>query len=179
MAGARWTEEDDAYLSFHWGTTNPKAIAKALGRTHSAIFQRARTIGLGPANRGTMSIRAFAEYSGFSPWKIRHALQMLGRNVRHVWRTTPGGGAKSRITDVDLDLQEELLDLLLNHPTGRLYEDRPGAGKSTQGKWGVGRKPEACVICGTPDNPHYAKGKCTKCYDRLRAEKRKKTDVGT
>lgn len=171
----RWTEKDDAYLEFNWGALSPSVIAKELGRTHSAVYQKARDRGLGPAHRGTMTIGEFAEYSGYSVSKIKHALSAMGRNIQHAWRSTPGGGrGKSRYTTIDIELQEELLSFLLSQPTCRIYDDAPGSPRTTRGKWGVGRKPPVCVVCGTADHPHYARGKCVKCYERLRAAERKK-----
>jgi hypothetical protein len=41
-----WSAEEEGYLKEHYPTTSTAALAKKLGRTNDAVFQRARILGL-------------------------------------------------------------------------------------------------------------------------------------
>lgn len=46
MRGQQWTEQEDAILRKEWPNKSAKQIARLIGRTDSAIKQKAAAIGL-------------------------------------------------------------------------------------------------------------------------------------
>lgn len=171
-----WTEQEIKYLEYHWGEVTLAALAKALHRTEFGITKKARELDLGRANRGTVSLRRFAQISGFSTLKIRQAATALGMRLRGAQRTEPArhGNTRERMMTLDIseEQQEELLAYMLANP-----HVRKTTGKRTvKGAWGMGQKPAACLMCNKNDRPHYAKGLCTPCYNaRLKEQKQVET----
>lgn len=160
----RWTVADDDKLQFWWGYFSLRTIAMRLDRTPWAIAQRARMLKLGPFSKGlgVSSMRAFERFSGFSILKIRAAAQALSITINRMQVSDPAHGRPKRQFAITEDQQAALLKHMLEHPL--YYKNLPGAGKTTKGVWGIGRKPSACVRCGRNDRPHFAKGKCNSCY---------------
>jgi hypothetical protein len=156
-----WTAKEESYLQYNWGELSIKKMAEALGRTEWAVATHAVTMRLGPYSRGTMSLREVAEFTGFSVTKVRHAIKKLGLRPRYAWSSEPGQRKLAEYA-IDDEVAEQLSDFMEKTPLIRL--DNVGAARTTAGMWGVGKKPAACVRCGTSDRPHYAKGHCRSCY---------------
>lgn len=172
--GRPWTKEEDHLLEFFWGSHNVTWIAKRIKRTPWSITHRALDLKLGPFERGTISMRKFCQRSGFLQHQVLRAARHL--NI-HVFRATPGSPIKSRPQRryaIDDDQQELLLSKLLEltRVSSHVYEDKLGAPRTTKGRWGVGKKPAACTVCGTAERPHFAKDKCASCYNRKYKKRR-------
>lgn len=173
-ANCVWTDEELKTLRWSWGYASLKVLSHRLDRSPHSIRKKAADLGLGlPSDRG-MSLAEFSKYSGFSNWKIRQAAEKLGETLPTAYSADPGRGntGKANKYAIDVDLQDKLLKVMLENEL--IFSDHKGAGKSTGGKWGVGRKPDACIECGTSERPHFAKGKCRSCYNRQFKKKRKK-----
>lgn len=161
-----WIETEDHQLQFYWGVKRVEWIAKKLERSPWGVVHRARALNLGPFERGNISMRRFAEISGFAQAAILRAARRAGIALH---RATPGTTLTPRphrrwaITD---DQQEALIEELFRSSSTHVYADDVGAARSTKGKWGVGKKPKECLRCGTSERPHCARGLCTSCYNR-------------
>ncbi len=57
----------------------------------------------------------------------------------------------------DDDDMDAIVVELNGTPSGRVMSSRSG-------EWGTGRKPIACLACGTDERPHFARGMCRRCY---------------
>jgi hypothetical protein len=64
-----------------------------------------------------------------------------------------------------MDQEGRIIAYLREHGRGKIFSHR--GVRSPRGMWGVGRKPDACLTCKRTDKPHYAKGHCKPCYNRL------------
>jgi biotin operon repressor len=176
-AGRRWTKDEDRAIEWNWGSLSVFDIAKKLGRTPHAIQQRAqKVLEMGPASRGTWSVRALSRHSGFSEAKVENAIQKLGMHVTWALRTDPRNkNKKIKRRAITEEQAEDLIQYMLEQPY--VWTDAPGASRSTKGAWGVGKKPACCVKCGSAERRHVAKGLCLRCYQgkfrRTQAEKKK------
>lgn len=59
----------------------------------------------------------------------------------------------------------ELLDI---HEHGRLHAPAAQAAKRANWKFEWSYHHAACIECGTTEDPHYATGRCKRCYGRVR-----------
>lgn len=160
----RWTEEEEKKLAFFWGTRSLRELAEQFDRTPYAVSEKARSMELGPMGRGTLSLREFVRITGYSESAIRTAMRRLGINLVRARGSEPKQKNRVERYAIDIDAQETVISFLAAHGERPLHRDLPGAKRTTLGRWGVGRKPERCDICGTTERPHYAKGKCKPCY---------------
>ena len=166
-----WSPLDTDKLHFWWGVFSIQTIGKWLGRTAASISEKARQLRLGAFARGTMSMRRFERMSGYSRSRIMASAELLGIRLPRIGVGMPRRPSARRAYGITEEQQEQLLQHFTEHP-GYLYPNLPGAGKSTQGIWGIGRKPPQCIICGKNNKPHYAKGRCSGCYQVLMRERR-------
>jgi len=161
--GRHWTETEDKKLFIEWSNLSVFAIAKKLQRTPWGIAQRARALKLGPFSHGNgISMREFERYSGFSSMKIKAAVKALGLQLPRIIPSDPAHKSPLRRFMIDEDHQDALLKHMLDNPL--YFMNEPGAGKTTKGVWGIGRKAPRCKICKRNDIPHFAKDKCKRCY---------------
>lgn len=166
-----WTEKELACLHFHWGALPLPEIAKRLNRTPLGVEKKARDIGLGIPRQGLMTLREFEKHSGFSIPKIRAAMRILG--IRAMRRYSACVGAqRSSAYALTEEERERLLAFMLKTP--HAFRNMRGSGKTEAGVWGVGRKPHACLRCGTHERPHCAKGLCKPCYSSENKAKQKR-----
>lgn len=166
-----WTELETDKLIFWWGTFSLTVIAKRLGRTRYAVSEKARTMKLGPFSQETVSMREFVRLSGYDDSRVFASAEALGIKLKRIEVGKPGAPRPKRAWGITPEQQEKLLAHFAEHP-GIFYPNKPGSGKTTQGVWGIGRKPPACLRCQKTDDPHYSKGLCEKCYQRtLRGKK--------
>lgn len=165
--GFRWTAEEDRYIRNHWGHFTLNMMVRDLGRSHRAIYERAQLLDL-KVEREDMSLSAFAKYSGFDRSKVQNAAEVLGLKLRRgkrvrKWKRSASRStatsAKSNRWFVPIDIQDELLAFLLENAEKRIQVKR--------GRWGAGALPKRCEGCQTRSRPHYGKGHCRRCYDRL------------
>jgi hypothetical protein len=162
-----WTPEDEQRLSWDWGAHPLSSLAERFGRTPMAIWRKADAMGLGRANRGHMTVSAFARYTGFTPAKIRKSAKALRINLRRGLASEPGAERdRTRDIMVDDEQQEKLIEFMMAHPFVFANEG-PGAKMTRQGVWGIGKKPAACLRCQKTSKPHFARGYCKSCYTKI------------
>lgn len=171
--GKKWSPGEEKYLSFFWGVRSMSRICSELGRTPYSVLHKVRLMSLGSPARGTWSIRSVEKFSGFSQDKICNAIKKLGMIVAkpYAGNTAVRGKktmARKGLTDEQVD---ELVQYMLKH--SYVYSDEAGRKRTTKGTWGVGCKPESCVLCHKTDNPHYGKGKCRRCYNKEQLRNRR------
>lgn len=158
-----WTFKERVYLEFYWGLYSLERLARDLGRTTWGIAEQAVKLKLGPFSKNHLSINEFSRISGFSNTKIMRTARHLGMQLARVRLSTPMQPRKKRRYALTEKQQQRLLEVMLAREY--IYEDLPGNARTTQGRWGVGKKPERCVKCGQNEKSHYAKGMCRICYN--------------
>lgn len=151
-----WTDDEDRILVVNWGATLLR-LAKLLNRSPDAIRARAEELALGsPARaRDAITLRRFAELSGFSVTKIRNAAAELGMRLAHApaGRIRDRGRGYAKTIAITPNQAERLLQrMLAGGFIGRTKD------------WGKNGHPAACVACQRTDRPHKARGKCSRCY---------------
>lgn len=163
-----WSEEDEKRLSWDWGTIPLTKLAVQFKRTPMAVWRKADAMGLGRANRGGMSLTEFARYSGFSPEKIKKSARALGINLHRGLASEPGA-KRDRVRDfvINDDQHEPLIEFMMKFPFVFANEG-PDARMTRAGVWGIGKKPPQCLRCGRSDKPHYCKGYCKSCYNKVK-----------
>jgi hypothetical protein len=159
-----WTEDEDHRLMSWWGAYTVETIAKRLGRTPKGVIDRAKLLGLGAPSRGTWTMQALVAHLGYCDRAIKTAAKRAGVSMdRRAFTTTlgPDGHHARRATRYSLDDDEvdRIIAELQAAPRSRVLA-------SLAGEWGVGRKPAACLDCGTDERPHFARGLCRRCYSR-------------
>jgi hypothetical protein len=164
----RWIEEEDRYLRNYWGMFTLNRMSEDLSRSSRAIYERALALDL-TLERDDMSLHAFARYVGFDREKVLNAAELLGIKLRYgkrvrKWDRSPtrksAKSAKTSRVFVPAFDQPQLIKFLLENANTRLQVKR--------GRWGSGRLPRGCLGCETKERPHYAKGRCKRCYDAAR-----------
>jgi hypothetical protein len=77
-----WTYRDDDHLRISWGPHPIRAIAKTLGRTEQAVYQRAKELGLGlGVPQGFETLTHAAERTGFATSQLRVILRAGGVRI--------------------------------------------------------------------------------------------------
>lgn len=173
-----WSEEDVVELRRLWGGRDLLTIARRLGRTPNAVAMKAKKLKLGLPHRVTgPTIGELVRESGWSRNKLVAAIADLGIELKEVQSRSDPRAKRGRRKVVPLKDVSRLLEHVEERP--RIFRDAPGSGRTTRGAWGVGKKPAKCLGCGTTKRPHYAKGRCGRCYDRgiQRARLRRGADV--
>lgn len=169
----RWSAQETERLRHLWVAQPPDRLASLLGRSEDSVVCKARSMGLGNSEARLKTLRAIERETGYSYERLRSALRKL-------W---PGGGIKAvRLSTykrlsmestkrspwrwaLDEIQEQRLLEFLKARPDGEpIFRDLKGAGRTTKGVWGVGRKPKECRVCASDLKPHYAKGLCGPCY---------------
>lgn len=172
----RWSPEDKKKLEWLWGEETLTVIATQLGRTPMAVWRQADSMGLGRANRGNMSLNAFAKHTGFAPAKIRKSARTMRMNLHRGLASEPGAKRdRTRDIIIDLEQQEKLLEFMLKHPFV-FKNEGPDARMTRAGVWGIGRKPSACRRCSSTTKAHFSKGYCKPCYNTLYRQRKRKMD---
>lgn len=143
-------------------------IAKKFNRTPIAIERKARKLKLGKPSIDSMTLGEFARHSGFSEEKIQFAMKILGIKIRRRFATY-SKTKYSKAYAITASDRAQILEFMLNNKIA--YRNKPGDKKTQAGVWGIGTKPESCLICNENAIPHYARGMCRRCY----MKERKKT----
>jgi len=170
-----WTQEELSYLVREWGHLSLKELCKRIPRPIRAIQAKACELGLGPGNRGLITVFHIEREYGYDRERIHKAMEHLGiKLTKGLTRSTSSRkhGQRGYIPDSRV---EDLLSFLASYPDGkRLYHL---TGKRTPaGVWGVGIKPPACLGCNRTDRPHAYKGMCARCHTK--AYKARKAGTG-
>ena len=161
----RWRPSEDRLLVACWGDEDIEHLARRLRRTARAVSARALLLRLGPPSRETKTVDAIVRESGYSHSRIFGAVVRLGIVLERARRQDPRQPERVDRWAVTDEQERSILSFLAGVPDGRrLYTNR---GQRTQaGVWGVGRKPAACLGCGTTERPHRANGRCRACSAR-------------
>lgn len=168
MRPRAWTKGRDDALARAWAKGGAAEAARALGLAPKTCADRARAIGLPDPAAGCVSLSALARALGYSYAKVAHAARALGLELQRCPDRWGGSHAVGRSprgkAAVTPEQQAQIADLLARAP--RLYAE--GQGRASEaGRWGVGRKPPACLGHGDADRPHAAGGYCKPCYNEL------------
>lgn len=162
-----WTDEDDHILRAMWSAYTVETIAKRLGRTPKGVICHAQALDLGAPSRGSWTMQALVAHLGYCDRAIKNAARRAGVALdRRAFTTTllANGHHARRATRFALDDDE--VELIISElqaaPHSRVFA-------SLVGEWGTGRKPAACLDCGTSERPHFARGLCRRCYSRALA----------
>jgi hypothetical protein len=163
-----WTEaEDNAVLVLFADGAVPaylvRSLAQKLDRTYLAVKLRALKLGCDGIDQFPyVSVQSLARETGYSPSRIKIAIERLGIALRAYGGKRKDGTPrvlsipKTRIPDILAECQKA--------PDGGLLN------ASKHGEWGKRGKfrmnPEACLDCGRNDKAHYSKGFCHACYSR-------------
>lgn len=174
-AGRRWTAHDDAQLRRGWGETTLRRLGIRLARTLVAVLTRARRLGLGRARQGRRSVQELARESGYGAATLVRAARLAGlvlpRAPRSAKSSRTRSGAlrrPSRTRALDDALCDQILAVLAAKPDGaRLPMNGPRL--TAAAAWGTGGKPAGCLGCGAAARPHYARGRCNRCWQAARA----------
>lgn len=172
-----WTGIEDDILRFGWGYTPLPKLAEKLGRSPGALRERSRVLRLPPPSAATFSLRGLSEKLGYSTTAVRHALVCLGVYIHRIEPLEPKqrlkspstrrrGTSKFALTEEDA---ERIAAYLASTRDGARYA--PNGSRSDKGIWSVGKKPAACLLCGSSAARHYSKGHCKPCYMRLRRQR--------
>lgn len=167
-----WSAEDERRLAFDWGVFRIETIAHRLGRTRDAVIQRAAKLQLGPASRGTTTLKAISDSTGYDRKQVRSAARALGIHIGRRVTKNIAKVEKKRFTSIDEDQAERIIAFLKARPDGTPIRFETKGAWGEKGRGGV-LKPTHCVVCGKNDRPHWAKGKCHACYERARAQRKR------
>jgi len=168
-----WSDVEVDKLSFWWGVFSIQTIAKRLGRTPAGVSEKARKTKLGAFAQDTISMREFVRLSGYEDSRILASAEAIGIKLQRIGVGNPKRPKAKRAYAITEEQQEKLLAHFAEHPN-TFYPNKPGSGKTTQGVWGIGRKPPQCLDCKRNDRPHYSKGLCDGCYQKVMRSNRKK-----
>jgi hypothetical protein len=160
MSGKVWTKKEVDKLIWFWGERLPSAIAKKLGKTEAAVKQKARRIGLQPFSDCSqyMSLDDVVRRTGYYHEAIKTVCLRLNLKIKR------GPDVKCRryyFREGEVVKIEEELRRLADKRNIYRYDS------SYSYNWG-GKKPDACMDCGTSSKPYCGRGLCKKCYDRMR-----------
>jgi hypothetical protein len=160
----RWTPEEDAILAKWWGARKPKWLVSKLGRSLSAIKERAKTLGV-RRDQGTMSLRQLGRVTGYTIPALKAIIRAEGIKPRRIPSDRPYRNRRYSITD---DQAERIANkiIAMNAPA-RI----PGVGDHHRAIWGVKGKPTRCHMCGTRNRPYKGCGLCDLCYSRATRRK--------
>lgn len=177
MPGRRWTRADDKRLLWLLGSVDIVRIAEELGRTPYAVEHRVKQLGY-DKRRDTISIREAVRRTGYDESTIHLAAKELGIYINYKVRVSYSKKQSHHRPTRDRALTEDqfdrIVDWLSKRPGWRVYSSK--GCRSTQGEWGTGNKPAACVSCGTTSRPHVARGMCSPCSRRYYHHKKRNSD---
>lgn len=157
---SRWTKHEEQTLRARWGTLNISTLARILRRTPDAVTQKAKRMSL--VNRA-LTLREFARSENVPTSKVYWAMEQRELHITRVYSVR-----NKRLSNrmfLTPEQQDSLASLIRAHPRGRIL--RLDSKKTPKGMWGVGIKPSCCEECKTIERPHFAKGRCKRCYVRL------------
>lgn len=167
-----WSSDEDRTLMELWGSRDVLTIARRIGRTPTSVTARAKKLKLDlPHRRYGATLGELVSCTGHSRNKLKAAMGELGIEFKVVkTRTDTRFPRTERLIVRHADINKLLAFI---ESTPRIFKDQEGSGHTTRGKWGVGKKPDACIGCGTNKKPHYARGRCTTCYNRWLAKEKR------
>lgn len=124
MGGRLWTEDDNKWLQWWWGTSVIPTIAKRLKRTEAAVARQAQTLGLTAVPSGWVRVAHLARESGFNPRFMLKLLIKAGIQIRSSWRLR--GDVRFTYPIVDRERAEEAVQEWLSWETPEHAADRLG-----------------------------------------------------
>lgn len=159
--GSAWSPEEDARLRELWPGGGATTAATLMGRSLIAVIERARRIGLGSPNKALVSLTEVARRAGCSRERVRRGALAYGVPRVGYARSDARRADGHRWSGLPENAARQLVRRLATAPS-RILRNRAGS-------WGLGRKPRACLDphCRHPNRPHYARGRCKPCYQRL------------
>ena len=163
-----WTPKEERDLMYMWGNRGTDKIAQALGRTPNAVVHKAQRMRLGRQSRGSMTMREVTDKLGVDSGVVKREAARLNIRLR---KTISKLGYKVRNQSqyiIKVSQYEKIKRSLLERNFAPYRENY-------RGMWGVGKKPDACIVCGTTERAHFGLGKCQRCY-RAEYNKRKKEE---
>jgi hypothetical protein len=168
-----WTPKEDKIVRLMWGEFGLATISARVGRTMSAVENRARTLGLGGHRHGLVSIRSIAKETGYEFETVARAIETLGLALQVIPATaaTQQRARKNKQRQARKGLDEAHLGELVDYLKGRTVGSitvRPGLKRGARGAWGVAGRGPCCKVCGENKRPHSSRGRCDRCDMRAR-----------
>ncbi len=166
-----WSASEDATLrdAYRPGGGGAGEAAMRLGRSPHGCLNRAKRLRLRDPRTHLVSLTALAAKAGVRRGRARNLLSVLGLPT-----VTRADGANPRARTVrhpqawlHPNAAKVLLEALARAPRV-IITTRPDRLVTRKGTWGSGRKPAACLFCGSTHRPHYAGGYCSVHYEMLR-----------
>src|SRR5574343_407827 len=146
----RWADKrdgrlisDDDYLRFHWERGDYIAIAKELGRTPVAVYQRAGQLGLKRGcPRGYAYLHALEETLGYDARTLRVIFEHAGLMVRRSVTFARGCGGKPRLKTPRTAAKNSLGRAAI----GKSYTVRIDAYEAAVANWLTLESVSACAV---------------------------------
>lgn len=138
-------------------------IAHVVNRSFEAVERKARRDGLLQRKPRLTTIFALSKQTGYSPKRIKTAVQQLGISLgfsRNFKNSSGSRNGQSAIGDEDA---KRIVEYLRRIPDGARLTPR---GVQIKGIWGQFGHPEACLRCGSADKPRVSKGLCKGCHGK-------------
>lgn len=161
---AAWSRDDIATLRLFWGVVDIDEVAERLLRTPYAVARKVRDLKI-PTVHGIKAIRTASAESGYGIHRLRIALVALKLRPRMIPRTDTRQAKKTGRSGYTDPEWSRVYAWLKQFPDGEPLPN-PASKLTPAIAWGTGGKPAACVVCARVTLPHYARGKCTRCYRR-------------
>jgi hypothetical protein len=164
--GRKWKSDDERFLIYYWGNKPTEWIAEKLGRTVTACSKRMTVLtGSRSITRGKWTQRRLALECGFLVPQIKWAVDKLGLKVKQPPKKGRDRKAKKRrpwdnsVWLIDDDQADKIIYWL------------------TRPRWERTNTYTGCTVCESTEREHKAKGVCTRCYSRLRAQRKQQKDA--
>jgi len=158
--GRRWTAAEDNHLKWFWGEKSIEQLATDIGRTPSGATRRAVKLKLGRPSQGIWPVKKLARELKVSPTRLLNALKRSGHQTKLMLpMSTARGRSLYGISDDHVDDVKVVLDTVTI-----VFSDQKKKKRTTKGRWGVGKKPAACLKCKRTDRRHDSLGLCSACY---------------
>ena len=138
-------------------------IATRLTRSENAVTMRARFLGLSGGTHGIRTLGTAARESGYDRGRLMAAVEALKLRLKPIPRTDPRQRKRGAQKGLDETEWEQVFVFLGAIPDGRPVI-RPGSKLTPRDAWGTGGKPASCLYCSRTARPHYARGRCDRCY---------------
>ena len=167
-----WSERDDLVLAAYWPHDEANTIAKHLGRTLSAIVQRAAELDLGPKSTKKVTFAELSRKSGYDRTTLMNAARRLKTSLHRAKVPQPriknprnSHDLRNRHYALSPDMVKRILDSL--DPARGLQVKMKWGGKTYKGE----PVSTACIgssrgPCDRPDAPPKTRERCARCYSR-------------
>lgn len=176
--GQKWTPEEDEKVRMLWGLISISALAKRLGRSVHGVAMRARALHVLPAREahGLITLGGAQRISGYDRAKLQAVIVLLKLKLRKIPCIDPQQKPVRSQRGMDEVQWQKVYDYLSTQPDRRMVI-LPTSTRTPREVWGSGGKPMKCIGCDQNNRPHYAFGRCAKCYLRHYRQRRKVSDA--